>query len=373
MRFGYAIALLCLAVIIIKLSLELTLYRGGSVSKKNVDSIFLAFSALLVILFYGLRGDTGQDYMAYWRIFCDVYRGGLVDLIDNYSISSEFLYYFLMLFCGKIAFGNLVYGYALFNFIVGILMVSLVFPIIRRFSPDVSFSVLLFLLHFGFAASFNATRSCLAYYIVFYALTFVYDGKPLNWILWLIIAIHIHFSTVILLPLYFVRFLPVLRSVKIQIVYYASLLLAVLIFPLLIYFVVFQWGFYNEYIGYYAFSGIPFSIGQLIDIFLILFCIFVFLFDRTVLLNKNENIWVMSFMGYLTFFILRYKMYLLERYYTFFGLGMIVFLPKITGSHLFGKYRYVVVFFIILCFLSVALVTDSFSKNYELFTTTFSV
>lgn len=214
MNFSFAISLLCLSIFAVKLVIEFTIARNCLLSKRYCDSVFLFLSAILVILFYGTRGDTGQDYMAYWRVFNDVNSSGLKALIKGYSLNSEIIYSILMLICGRVSFGNMVLGYALFNGVIGFLMVNLVFKTVIRFSDDVFFSVLLFLCHFGFIAAFNTTRSGLAYCILFYAFTYILEGRFCKWMFCWLIAFNIHFSTIILLPIYLVRVAPPHEIVK---------------------------------------------------------------------------------------------------------------------------------------------------------------
>lgn len=160
---------------------------------KNLNISALVFFILFITS--AIRFDVGYDYMLYYDILNSDY-----DQFINETERMEPLN--ILLF--KI---SRIIGFNQFYFIItsAIIFFSL-YKVVTKFSKNISLSILLFMsLPIFYFNSFSIIRQFVAVSIVFYASTFIFDKKFLQYYMFVLIAFLFHKSALIgiILPLIF--------------------------------------------------------------------------------------------------------------------------------------------------------------------------
>ena len=150
-------------------------------------------SFLILFGFSAFRYDVGMDYLSYQYWF-DWSSGGLNPDIREQGFS--FFFYLL---------NSLGLGYDSAIFILAFITILLVFKYIKKYSPYLVFSVLIFYC-FGqlYFTTFNAIRQAVAIY-AFYAIAhYIMQRKFVKYLFTvLLLTTFSHLTAILLLPLYF--------------------------------------------------------------------------------------------------------------------------------------------------------------------------
>lgn len=148
---------------------------------------------ICLIIYSGFRYQVGTDYDGY---------AGMFDLIEQHGryYNIEWGYYGLVKLCHMIN-GNAQLVFLLFSAIT----VYFVYRYIEYFSKDVELSWFLFVcIGPYYLNTFNGMRQWLAIAVFAYSLRYVQEKKPWRYLLLNSITVLFHFSTALLLPLYFI-------------------------------------------------------------------------------------------------------------------------------------------------------------------------
>jgi transmembrane protein EpsG len=168
--------------------------------KRNFK-IAIAIGLFIPVVLSALRYDVGTDYQSYIRIY-DLLSGISFKeyLADNFGIEigSYLIIKFANLFNQPI---NVMFGISSF-----LTIIFFYFGLKNYEIKNQALSYFLFLTIL-FPQSFNAVRQYIAIAIVFYAFSFIYKNKLLKFIALILIASAFHLSAILLLPIYFIKYL----------------------------------------------------------------------------------------------------------------------------------------------------------------------
>jgi len=179
------------------------------------DHIFIRFlvlflSSLPFWIISSFRYEVGTDYYTYSNI--QIPR--VLNHMQNTGVAP--LYKWI------IYFGNDLYknNYQMIFIITATIIITFVFIYINKRSLDLTMSISLLTLTTFFNFSLNVMRQSVATAIFLFATVYIVEGKPVKYYFWIIISICFHYSAIIYIPLYFVRYLKLSlkRSLSILIV-----------------------------------------------------------------------------------------------------------------------------------------------------------
>lgn len=155
----------------------------------------LLFPCLLFAIVFGCRYNVGADYLTYlqnYLYFPREYESGFAlisDLCTNNNMHFAIFFgiiAFLQVFFFLLAFKNRAY---LYPYILLVLFLSCI--------------------ELGWM---NGIRQSIASCIFVYATTFIEIKQPIKYIITILFAMQFHSSAIILLPIYFITYLPVLKN-----------------------------------------------------------------------------------------------------------------------------------------------------------------
>lgn len=186
---------LCLYITIYGASAVLVCFSQGL--KARWGRCLLQLAALMLpVLLAGFRYGVGTDYYNYEYDYSNYSGMGFSELLAANGILNgwgEWLLSRISFYLGgKQAF------FALFAFCTYLPVVSA----LKHYRNTNWFLVVFAYLLGPFTSGLNIMKQALAVSIVFYGLRFVYDRKPFRYLLMIVLAMSVHTSAVIALPLY---------------------------------------------------------------------------------------------------------------------------------------------------------------------------
>ena len=153
----------------------------------------LAF--LLLFCFAALRGNGDGDYFAYLRYSSYITS---VDKVLDPNFPMEIGFRTIAYIVNKMG----VHPQAVIA-IMNLISLTSIYKFIKRYSPDKMLSILLFLpLYFQF--DMHAARTAVAISISTYSFKYIYEKKPLKFLLVIILASCFHKTALILIVMYFI-------------------------------------------------------------------------------------------------------------------------------------------------------------------------
>ena len=182
--------------------------------KKSQAQGLLGFLAVILILFVGLRYNTGGDWFLYKKIFNNSLsaKGNFMNIESGYLLLNKII---------KYTFNN----YYVLQFTVTLFVVTAFYKLYKNNSqyPIVSFSLLTWIIFYSILTS--QMRQSIAIAIIVYSTQYIFDRKHWKFILAIVIASFFHISAVLAIPLYFLyknygKVLPITLMVASQILYF---------------------------------------------------------------------------------------------------------------------------------------------------------
>jgi hypothetical protein len=163
---------------------------------RKTEKVFQFFLVSMIILFIGLRYNTGYDYHAYSRFF---------DISTlNYKYYSEFSHweigYVLLNKTFKYIFGN----YYVMQFAITAFVCIAVYRFIIRYSKYPLVSLCLFFTFF-YAVLMSIVRQSIAMAIMIISTKYILNRKLLPFIIMTTLACMFHTSAICMIPLYFMN------------------------------------------------------------------------------------------------------------------------------------------------------------------------
>lgn len=174
--------------IVVKNHIKLQLYSG-----------YILFPIVIISTIVGFRYQVGTD----WENYCDIYNQALMSQLsmrETIESSMEPLYLILNI---MLAFIQVPYQI----FFLTVMLIHLCF-LYKSFNDYVWLLPLGLFFYFTsvFTTSLNIQRQTLAFCIFIYATTFYRNGDWVKYIISIMIAFCFHYSSIILLPVYLLRF-----------------------------------------------------------------------------------------------------------------------------------------------------------------------
>lgn len=168
----------------------------------------LEWSFVLLTIFLAIRYDFGNDYMSYLDSF-KIYQSssiGLFEFDQFYQLRDkrEVVWIFLNLLFRNLGF---------FSFIICLTVIEniIIYRFIKKYVDREWYWLAVFA--FAFNAGFmlvgaSMIRQWFALCLFLHCIEYIQKGKPLPYFIIMLIATQIHSSAWVLLPIYFVRYIP---------------------------------------------------------------------------------------------------------------------------------------------------------------------
>ena len=265
-----------------------------------------AVSVLLFVFFFGFRGFIGDDWLIYYPIFDNMYNDNADNILSFVAGSDlEPGFNFLQALC-KFIYPN----YHFFVFVCCVLQCGLLYNFFRKRIDNLPFAFMVFVAMSGYELEINLLRNSISLFICLNALDFIKERKALPYFALCVLAMSIHVSAVIFMPLYFFLHKRLPRWVYIAVFIFSALFLLAqvnFIGPLLLYAASFFGDFFVELVRNYiegemtAIKGFL-SVGFLERLFtgILIICYY----DKLVSINKENVLFINAFLLYFLSFAL---------------------------------------------------------------------
>ena len=291
------------------------------------------YSLLILIVWcsvFAFRAITvGTDAPGYYRTFISIWNNNL-SYSQFTAYQRDWLFNYLEFFSAKLSHGN----WFFFQFVVALLIYAPVIHVIRKYSRDVTSSLLLYIFILRFYSGYNGMRQAIAASVVIYAYyDFLLKKDYKKFILLMIGAFGFHSSVLLAVPFLLISTL----DLKNRLVRWSSLSLIVL------YIFVWQiWPFiirFFEIIGQakmaadYAEVAVDNGSGLLRFIVAILPFLLGYLYRNTLYAeyDRVDNELILSLFAGL-FMLLSMRYWIFARAGEYFAIGQVMLLPKLKSS-----------------------------------------
>lgn len=182
-------------LIMLSVSVFFAVYAQNTKRYPMLDSsyrLLRACSSLPFIVVSVCRFEVGIDWNYIYSPYYYYINHGITQFKEaGFNFINNFLYLFTE------------DSWILFAF-VGLITNVLFMAAIYQQSEDIPFSILLYFLMSYYFASLNQIRQMLAMAIFVYSLKYIYARRWKAYMAWVLLAISIHYSSVIYLPVYFI-------------------------------------------------------------------------------------------------------------------------------------------------------------------------
>ncbi len=222
------------------------------------------------VLLAGLRYGIGIDYESYVINYNYIANNISFNIIFNFYQEPLSMVIYIL---AKLIFNDSVGFFLLSSFIT----ILFVFLGIKKYKDKINLTVALFIYFmFYYGVSYNAVRQCIAVSIIFFAYQYVIDKKFIKYAIWIIIAGLFHKSAYIFMLVYFLCPRKETKySKKIDLLYYAIIVLSPIIVPIVVKIIPVITDFLGIYSSY-ASKEIVVKYGFLLYIIPTLIPIFIF-------------------------------------------------------------------------------------------------
>jgi hypothetical protein len=158
------------------------------VTNEKYKYYFLPLLLIILILFIGLRYNTGDDFNTYVELF----EGSLANA-TSYEVGYLLLNKIFRFFCRN---------YYIMQFSITFFVCTIVYIFISKYSRYRLISLFIFVSQFGSHFLMATVRQSLAVAIVVLSIKFIFNKKPLSFLLMVLLASTFHVSAIAALPLY---------------------------------------------------------------------------------------------------------------------------------------------------------------------------
>lgn len=162
-------------------------------SRYSLGKVMFVF--IPIIFFLGLRSGVGDT-----PGYIDAFNSAPVQFnFENYD-ERAWGYTLLLRFCKAFLFQD----FHLWLLLLILISTVLISTNLSKYSPNIRISLFLFIASTEFVFLINGIRQCLAVCICFYALRYILERKPIKYVLLILLAMSIHITAAIMLPVYFI-------------------------------------------------------------------------------------------------------------------------------------------------------------------------
>lgn len=288
------------------------------------------FSFLLLIVFSAIRYDVGTDFQTYLNV-----TSGLTDIrINNYMLFEPLNVLLITM------------GYWIkspqFYFIIGALITNtLIYFTIKNYSRDKILSIICYV---GFPMlyleSMNVIRQFIAISIVIYSVKYIFDEKPLKFMLSVAIAMLFHITAIVAFPLYYIykKNFSAKQNLLLLILSFLGGKLIMTLLSLLPYFSKLSYYLKSQQEGYF----IVFVVSLILNL------LHIYFFKRLAAKDSKQIFYISVFNFGLSIFFLFYKIPVIAgRFFFYFFPFLILILPaykEIFRQKIFVKTIFIFVF-----------------------------
>ena len=160
---------------------------------KKANLIFTILIFFVLVLLYTFRWCNGTDFYNYYLEFQKMKYAKWNTLFENRDILFTLLTYYSY----KIFDGNFI----IYNFILGVLTYLPIVITIRKHSENFALSILLYIFMTLYFIPYNTVRQGIACGLCFLAFSYVYDKQYIKSLFIMFIAMSIHSSAMIFIPI----------------------------------------------------------------------------------------------------------------------------------------------------------------------------
>lgn len=328
------------------------LYYGLEKNKKN-SNIYTYVILIFLFLFAGFRDITvGNDTYEYVRQFNSL--SGISGILNNIEISRYEIGYVALCTIIKTFTNN----YTVLLSIVSAFYLISVGRFINKYSQNKWLSIMVFYLIGNYFLIFNIIRQCIVICILLNSIDYIISNKKKKYIISMLVATTFHISSVVLIPLVFIREykLNIKQHIRILIITIALILVFDKLMLLIVNILPQYKSYYMESI--YSEGGVRLaSIVNIIVIGIIMLICKIFSGKKYKNLNNSErnnienvymNLFELMTIINVVILILSLQFNLLDRISEYFTSILIVYLPNSISR--LGKYTYLIGY-IVICLL----------------------
>ena len=160
---------------------------------KQANIIFVTIIFFALVFLYTFRWCNGTDFYNYYLDFQKMKYAKGDTLLENRDILFTLLTYYSY----KIFDGNFI----IYNFILGVLTYLPIVITIRKHSENFALSILLYIFMTLYFIPYNTVRQGIACGLCFLAFSYVYDKQYIKFFFIMLIAIAIHSSAMLFIPI----------------------------------------------------------------------------------------------------------------------------------------------------------------------------
>tara|TARA_Y100000385_G_C13077414_1_gene632129 strand:+ start:1214 stop:2242 length:1029 start_codon:yes stop_codon:yes gene_type:complete len=169
--------------------------------KFKQEKIIIYGVGLFLILVAGFRGDIAMDYTVYEDYYRSIINTGFIDVEYSFRLITYAVHYL---------FNNVIYLFVIYS-IIG---VTVKFYALKRITEFFFLSVLIYFSHYFILGDMVQIRIGASYGFILWSIIYIKDKELIKFLSVSLFAIFFHYSTIIVLPFYFIN------SKKMQNIYF---------------------------------------------------------------------------------------------------------------------------------------------------------
>lgn len=335
----FYITVFLIVFILVKLAVKHGIENiDGKVKYKKIYYVLYGMAALVLILVSGLRYYVGTDYISYINIFNEASMYSLDTMLSTrievgYVILNKLL---AMIFTSPYVA----------IFVTSAIIVIFIFmgahKLIKN-KNNLPYSILIFMLTL-YPQSFNMVRQAMAIAICFYAYSFLFERKPIKYILFILLATSFHSSAILCLPLYFL-YSKKSDKKKLRNIVLIIFLIVILNFNIII------WLFNNVSIfsKYLAYLDVQIGSINIVNLITVIpICLLLIIFYKA-LVAKDDRLGLLIYFIFYATILSQFASYIMyfDRIALYFSVAAYIVYPSIIDISKNKETKYVVKFVII--------------------------
>lgn len=324
----------------------------GMLLEKSNKKTYSILICIILTLIAGLRHYTiGNDTITYLRFFNNALSSYMT---SRYEIG--FIYFTLFI-------RRITDNFTIYLLIISFLFNYIICKLIRKDSPNMIVSFLLFFLCRFFFNEMNIMRQYISIAIIILGFKYIYKRKFLQYFICIIVAMLFHKSAFLCIILYFLYNVKITKKISI-IICIASLFMFSLFYNVVNY-ITMKLNMYETYVDLFYGSN---KIGNVISFIICLSIIFLSFYINKITknnsLDKKENYykWLLILATVTSF--LSIKISIFSRIKNYFDLFVVIFIPIIVEK-INGKKKFLIYFIIILLFGIYCILITHYRPNWN--------
>lgn len=172
-----------------------------TIDNKEIRQYLIAGCFIIYLFFFGFRGFIGTDWTGYYPAFDSCSSSYLYinpfTMIDGWRIEPGFT---LLMFLSK----SILPSYDFFIFICCLINEILLFKFLSKRTDNIPLTLIIFLCMGGFIMQVNLLRNSIAILLFINSLEYIEKKEPIKYYSICVLAISMHLSALLFLPLYFI-------------------------------------------------------------------------------------------------------------------------------------------------------------------------